>query len=207
MRTQVSIYALLMVSLLAGCGESTPPVVEVPEPAAPTAPASAPGFTEAELAAAATISGADLRAVVAEIADDRYQGRGPSSVGDSLTRQYLIQRLSELGLQPGGENGSWEQPFSLVGINAVQPPVWLFSGNDRSLELLQHEDYIASSGQQATAAELRDAELVFVGYGIEAPEYDWNDYKGMDLSGKVLLMLNNDPDWDPNLFAGDMRLY
>ena len=138
---------------------------------------------------------------MAEIADDRYQGRGPGSVGDILARQYLIQQLTALGLQPGGENGSWEQPFSLVGINAVQPPVWLFSGNDNSIQLLQHDDYIAASGVQAPVAELNDAEVVFVGYGIEAPEYQWDDFKDVDLTGKVLLMLNNDPDWDPAMFA------
>lgn len=208
MRKQVSIHALLVATLLGGCGESTAPVTETPSPEAPfAAPATDGGFTAEELVAADAIKGEDMRAVVAEIASDRYQGRGPSSVGDTLTRQYLIERMTALGLQPGGENGAWEQPFSLVGINAVQPPVWLFSGNDRSIELLQHEDYIAASGQQAAAAELRDAELVFVGYGIEAPEYQWDDFKGVDLTGKVLLMLNNDPEGDPALFGGDTRLY
>ncbi len=208
MRKPVSLHTLLFAALLAGCGESTVPAVETPAPATPaTATTADESFPAEELAAADAIKGEDMRAVVAEIADDRYQGRGPSSVGDTLTRQYLIERMTALGLQPGGENGSWEQPFSLVGINAVQPPVWLFSGNDRSIELLQHEDYIASSGQQAAAAELRDAELVFVGYGIEAPEYQWDDFKDVDLTDKVLLMLNNDPEGDPALFADDTRLY
>lgn len=214
MRTQASILALLA-AVLAGCGESATPAAETQvaetatQPAAqPATPATASaGFTAAELAAADTIKPDDLRAVVAEIADDRYQGRGPGSVGDILARQYLIQQMTALGLQPGGENGSWEQPFSLVGINAVQPPVWLFSGNDNSIQLLQHDDYIAASGVQAPVAELNAAEVVFVGYGIEAPEYQWDDFKDVDLTGKVLLMLNNDPDWDPSLFAGDTRLY
>jgi Zn-dependent M28 family amino/carboxypeptidase len=207
MHKQVPIHALLMTALLYGCSEAEPPVAEAPAPQPAAAPAAATSFSAEELAAADSISGEAMRAVVAEIGSDRYQGRGPSSVGDTLTRQYLIAQMTALGLQPGGENGSWEQPFSLVGINAVQPPVWLFSGNDRSIELLQHEDYIASSGQQAAVAELRDAELVFVGYGIQAPEYQWDDFKGTDLKGKVLLMLNNDPADDPALFAGDTRLY
>ncbi|HVS02302.1 MAG TPA: M20/M25/M40 family metallo-hydrolase, partial [Thermoanaerobaculia bacterium] len=71
----------------------------------------------------------------------------------------------------------------------------------------RQEDFMASSGVQREAAALDDAEVVFVGYGIEAPEYEWDDYKGADLDGKVLLMLNNDPDWDPELFAGERRLY
>ncbi len=206
MRTLTPALVLLLATL-AGCGESTPPAAEAPAAPVPAAPAPATSFTAAELAAADVITGENLHAVVAEIADDRYEGRGPSSAGDNLTRQYLIQQMTALGLQPGGENGTWEQPFALVGVNAVQPPVWLFSGNDKSLELLQHEDYIASSGVQAPVAEISDAEVVFVGYGIEAPEYQWDDFKDVDLTGKVLLMLNNDPEGDPALFAGDTRLY
>ncbi len=201
-------FLLLSMLTLAACSDSAPPASEaVVAPSAPPAAAATPSFAADELAAADSITGADLRAVVAEIADDRYQGRGPGSVGDILARQYLIEQMTAMGLVPGGEGGSWEQPFALVGVNAVQPPVWLFSGNDTSLQLTQHEDYIASSGVQAPTAEIRDAELVFVGYGIEAPEYQWDDFKDVDLTGKVLLMLNNDPDWDPSLFAGDTRLY
>src|SRR5690606_7354145 len=76
-----------------------------------------------------------------------------------------------------------------------------------TVELEQGRDFIVASGMQSTRAVVDDAELVFVGYGIEAPEYDWDDFKGADLSGKVLVMLNNDPDWDPSLFAGVERLY
>jgi Zn-dependent M28 family amino/carboxypeptidase len=73
--------------------------------------------------------------------------------------------------------------------------------------LREHDDFIAASGVQAASAAVKDAEVVFVGYGIEAPEYQWNDFKGTDLKGKVLLMLNSDPDWDPALFEGTRRLY
>src|SRR5262249_59001333 len=69
------------------------------------------------------------------------------------------------------------------------------------------QDFIASAGKQNPESRLENAELVFVGYGIVAPEYQWDDYKGADLKGKVLLMMNNDPDWDPNLFAGKTRLW
>jgi Zn-dependent M28 family amino/carboxypeptidase len=69
------------------------------------------------------------------------------------------------------------------------------------------DDYIAGSGVQTATASIKDAQLVFVGYGIEAPEFKWDDFKGVDVRGKVLVMLNNDPDWDPKLFAGSTRLY
>jgi Zn-dependent M28 family amino/carboxypeptidase len=85
--------------------------------------------------------------------------------------------------------------------------VWEFQTPEGSLAMAWWEEYIATSGVQEAAAGLQEAELVFVGYGIQAPEYHWDDYHGMDLTGKVLLMLNNDPDWDPELFEGERRLY
>src|SRR5690606_40328994 len=73
--------------------------------------------------------------------------------------------------------------------------------------LKQWDQFIASSGVQQEQASIEDAELVFVGYGIQAPEYEWDDFKGQDLKGKVLVILNNDPAWDPDLFAGETRLW
>jgi Zn-dependent M28 family amino/carboxypeptidase len=200
----------LSVLLLAACGEPVAPVNEETATVAQTAAsadASASMFSNGELAAADSISAERMRSVIAEIADDRYQGRAPGSVGDALTRRFLIQQMADLGLQPGGENGTWEQVFDLLGITSLQPPVWTFNSAAGELQLKQSDDFIAASGVQAELAQFADAEVVFVGYGIQAPEYQWDDFKGMDLRGKVLLMLNNDPDWDPALFAGFTRLY
>lgn len=207
MRALYLAVAIIAVALSACSEPAAPPAAVAPvvAPAEPVATAST--FAAEEMTAAAAVTGEYMRGIVAEIADDRYQGRGPGSVGDILARQYLIAQLTALGLQPGGDNGSWEQTFGLIGINAVQPPLWTFEGHDTSLQLLQHDDYIAASGVQEAVAEVADAEVVFVGYGIQAPEYQWDDFKGMDLQGKVLLMLNNDPDWDPALFDGATRLY
>jgi Zn-dependent M28 family amino/carboxypeptidase len=153
------------------------------------------------------ITGDYMRGIVVEISDDSYEGRGPGSRGDAAARKYLAGRMEELGLEPGAADGSWEQPFDLVGINATQPDSWTFAGHDKSMTLKQWDQFIVGSGVQEDRAELNDAEVVFVGYGIEAPEYDWDDYKGADLKGKVLLMMNNDPDWDPELFGGEKRLW
>ena len=147
-----------------------------------------------------------MRDYVIEISDDKYEGRGPGSRGDVAARRYLAERMASIGLEPGAADGSWEQSFDLVGVTATQPDAWSFVSSDASLELAQWDDFIVYSGVQASSAVLADAEIVFVGYGIEAPEYDWNDFKGQDLTGKVLLMMNNDPDWDPDLFAGETRL-
>ncbi|MBJ88512.1 MAG: peptidase M28 [Woeseia sp.] len=148
-----------------------------------------------------------MRGYVKELADDKYEGRGPGSAGDAAARSYLIHELEKLGLVPGAEDGQWEQPFELVGVSADQPDEWIFKGGEAELTLQQWDEFIVSSGVQAERAEVMDAEVVFAGYAIQAPEYDWDDFKGQDLSGKVLMIINNDPDWDPELFEGEKRLW
>jgi len=148
-----------------------------------------------------------MRKIVKEISQDKYEGRGPGSRGDVAARQYLAAELEAMGLEPGAADGSWEQPFDLVGVNTDQPDEWTFLHGDNALTLKQWDQYVVSSGLQAERAEFENAEVVFVGYGIQAPEYDWDDFKGQDLTGKVLLIMNNDPEWDPELFAGETRLW
>jgi Zn-dependent M28 family amino/carboxypeptidase len=164
-------------------------------------------FTPTAERAAATITAASLRQHIEALASDAFEGRGPSTQGDALTRRYLIEQLRLMGYQPAGPNGSWEQYFDLLGMTATAPPEWRFTRSGMTLGLKRREDFIATSGVQTARPVLEKAEVVFVGYGIQAPEYQWDDFKGQDLRGKVLLMLNNDPDWDPKLFAGDTRLY
>jgi len=171
-------------------------------PAGPTARISPAAVTAAE-----AVTADELRRVVAEIASDRYGGRGPGSEGEALTRTFLANELRTLGFEPGGANGSYEQAVELVGVDTAAPPKWRFEGQGGAVELGQSTDFIAVSGVQGTAAALDNAELVFVGYGIVAPEYQWDDFKDVDVRGKVIVMLNNDPDWDPTLFAGVERLY
>ncbi|MDJ0699244.1 MAG: M28 family peptidase [Woeseiaceae bacterium] len=153
------------------------------------------------------ISGEYMREIVREISHDRYEGRGPGSRGDEAARAYLVERLQALGLEPGAADGGWEQHFDLVGLNAEQPPELTFSDASESITLRQWDEFIVGSGVQKERADVRDAELVFVGYGIQAPEYDWDDYAGVDMSGKIAVIMNNDPDWDPDLFAGERRLW
>jgi len=164
-------------------------------------------FNDHAKKAAEMITGDEIKATIAEIASDAYEGRGPGSTGDKEARDYLAAQLESIGYAPGAADGSWEQSFDLVGINASQPAQWQFSTSEQSLDLKQGGEFIVGSGVQNEQSTVSDAELVFVGYGIEAPEYGWNDFKGQDLTGKVLVMLNNDPDWDEALFAGNRRLY
>jgi Zn-dependent M28 family amino/carboxypeptidase len=201
----------LVVALpLVGCGpdrsDTAVPATETAQGVSSAVVEAAGGNPAAEMAAR-EITDDYMRGIVAEISDNRYEGRGPGSSGDAMARAYLAERMQELGLEPGAADGSWEQPFDLVGINARQPDAWTFIGHDKSFTLKQWDDFILSSGMQAERAAIEDAELVFVGYAIQAPEYDWDDFKGVDLTGKVLLIMNNDPDWDPELFGGETRLW
>lgn len=199
----------LLVFTLVGCG-GEPPATEAPAdetPATPTVDAFAFELPEAADAAAEAITADALRTLIGALSEDRLEGRGPGSEGDRLAREILIEELQGLGLQPGGPDGSWEQTFQIIGIDADVPDTWTFDAAGKTLDLKFWDEFIASSGVQRETATVEDAEVVFVGYGIEAPEYQWDDFGEADLNGKVLLMLNNDPDWDPELFEGDRRLY
>ena len=200
------ITVIAVATSLVACGKQEPGSAEaVPESSAPVVENDS-GNTTAEQAAL-QIEDAFMRDIVVEISDDRYEGRGPGTRGDEAAREYLARQMEALGLLPGAADGSWEQAFDLVGITASQPDSWTFAGHGNSMTLKQWDEFIVGSGVQQERASVDGAEVVFVGYGIQAPEYDWDDYKGADLEGKILLMMNNDPDWDPELFAGDTRLW
>jgi Zn-dependent M28 family amino/carboxypeptidase len=179
--------------------------------AACTGPVRAPATTSPApdaLTSAEQVIGADyLRAQVAAFASDYTEGRGPATEGDRRARAYLAAQLGELGLAPGLGAEGWEQPVELLSVTPSLPPLWEFEHAGKRASFRAWDDFIAGSGQPTEESSLASAELVFVGYGIEAPEYGWDDFKGRDLRGKVLVMLNNDPDWDPALFAGSTRLY
>ncbi len=148
-----------------------------------------------------------LEGAIRFLSDDLLEGRAPASQGDRLARLYVATTFRSLGLEPGGTGGSWEQPFEMVGVDSKPPREWGFESPLGRVVLRFRDDFIATNGLQAPRAALEGAEVVFVGYGIIAPEFAWDDFKGADLRGKVLLILNNDPDWDPALFAGEKRLY
>jgi Zn-dependent M28 family amino/carboxypeptidase len=193
---------------LAACERDSAPVSESPvgtpeQQALQQAPA--PIAPQAE-AAAQAIEGESIRRVVAELGDDRYGGRLPGTEGDRLARNYLAAELERIGFAPGAQGG-YEQPIELVGVTTEAPDTWRFTRSGEVVELARSADFVASSGVQAETARLADAELVFAGYAIQAPEFDWDDFKDVDVRGKVLLVLNNDPDWDPALFEGTTRLY
>ncbi len=197
--------AVLSAVVTVACGDTKDeePAARTPEPAA-----IAVGEKDnAAQIAARQIDGEFMRRIVAEISDDKYEGRGPGSRGDKAAREYLIAEMEALGLSPGAGDGSWEQTVELVSVDTRQPANWRFVTGDNERVLKQWDDYIVNSGVQTERTAVNDAELAFVGYGIQAPEYDWDDYKDVDVTGKVVIIMNNDPDWDEDLFAGETRLW
>ncbi|MDP7017187.1 MAG: M28 family peptidase, partial [Pirellulaceae bacterium] len=166
-----------------------------------------PGDPSAELQRSAKqISEAGLRAHIRFLADDLLEGRGPGTRGDRLAQKYIASRLESLGFEPAAPGGGFFQPVPLVGVKTNAPPTLIIRGGDKKLQLDRLEDFVVTNGAPTEESRIEDAELVFVGYGMVAPEYQWNDFK-TDVKGKVLLIMNNDPSDDPELFAGKRRLY
>ena len=169
-------------------------------------PAASP-YPPAETAAATAIGADELRATVRFLADDLLEGRGPGSRADAITQLYLATEMEKLGLLPGAPEGGFVQPVSLVGIKASPSgPLAAVKGGTK-VEFAPMTDFIAMSQVEKPSVSIDASEVVFVGYGIVAPEFGWDDYKGADLRGKVLVYMNNDPEDDPAIFAGKTRLY
>jgi Zn-dependent M28 family amino/carboxypeptidase len=203
------LFRRLLLVTVAACSHPQPAAPAQPPapqtPAETKPPAADPYAAIDEAGKAITADG--LREQITRLSADEFEGRGPTTRGDQAARAYLVEQLKAMGYEPGGGAGEWEQPVELVGINSDMPRQWTFKRGGKSLALRWWDQYMGAGGAQSERAQVKNAEVVFVGYGIQAPEYGWDDFKGMDLRGKVLLMLNNDPDWDPSLFAGNRRLY
>src|SRR4029079_15174456 len=137
-------------------------------------------------AAELAITEAALKAHIRFLADDLLEGRGPGSRGGELAQRYIAAQFQSLGFKAAAPGGSWFQPLPLVGVTAHVPPTIKFSHNAKSLELKRHDDYVFASGKAQPQVAIENAEIVFVGYGIQAPEFQWDDFKGADLRGKVL---------------------
>jgi Zn-dependent M28 family amino/carboxypeptidase len=163
------------------------------------------------LEAAQQITIPAIRAPIRFLSDDLLEGRGPGTTSDDLVQLYLSTQLEGMGLEPAsntlGFKGGWIQQVPMLGVTTRNPATFEFRSGSSSLSLKYFDDMIANAGKPVESVSIANAEVVFVGYGIQAPEYQWDDFKGQDLRGKILLMLNNDPESDPALFAGRKRLY
>lgn len=146
-----------------------------------------------------------LKQDIKELSSDEFGGREPSSKEEPLTTNMLINGFKALGLEPGN-NGSFTQAVPMVSITGT--PTKNLTIGDISFEF--PKNYVASSRKMSEVNELKDSELVFVGYGINAPEYGWNDYDNIDVNGKTVVVLVNDPGFatqDASLFEGNTMTY
>jgi Zn-dependent M28 family amino/carboxypeptidase len=142
------------------------------------------------------------------LASDSLQGRGPGTVGEAKTVAYLEAQFKAIGLKPGNSDGSYIQKVPLVGITPLGAPSLVFAKGVKQQRLKWRDDFVAWTKHVAPDARLDRSELVFVGYGVEAPEFNWDDYKGMGVSGKTLVMLVNDPPLaDSTQFGGRAMTY
>ncbi len=158
-----------------------------------------------------TINENTLRADIKYLSDDLLEGRGTGARGGELAAKYIAAQLEELGLKGAGSGGSFFQPVSLVGVKADPKTTLTISSGGKRETFKFPEEFVAFTGAQAENVSV-DADMVFVGYGIDAPEQRWNDYKGSadDYRGKVLVMMVNDPpatSQEPNLFGGRALTY
>ena len=158
------------------------------------------------------ISAASLHARTARLASDEFEGRAPASPGEEKTVAYLVNEFRALGLSPGNPDGTFIQNVPMVGITSQSTAT--FTAGGQTLSPAGTVDYIALSRRVTPTVAVQNSDIVFVGYGVVAPEYGWDDYKGVDVRGKTVLMLVNDPavtdasgKFDDTMFKGRAMTY
>jgi Zn-dependent M28 family amino/carboxypeptidase len=146
------------------------------------------------------LSLATLTTATQTLSSDAFEGRAPTTAGEEKTVRFLADQFAKAGLQPGN-GGSWFQNVPLVETLAT-PGAMTISGGAAPVTLSYRTDFVANSYQVQPRVDLQNSEMVFVGYGINAPERGWNDYAGVDVRGKTVVILVNDPDWQNNDLEG-----
>lgn len=168
-------------------------------------PAGAAGADAPLADAIPPVSAAAMEAHLWYLADDLLEGRAPATRGGLLSARYIAAQYQALGFEPAGPDGSYFQPVALVGMTPHASLVWGHAGGTRNLEF--RDDFVAWA-ERPQAHVAVDGDIVFVGYGVRAPEWQWDDYKDVDVRGKVLLMLVNDPGLqDTSVFLGRVLTY
>ena len=142
------------------------------------------------------IEPARLAETVKTLASNSFEGRSPGTPGEEKTVNWLIEKYRALGLEPGGENGGWTQKVPLIRTQlGPASTLAVMHGKDR-IALVQNEGVYLRTPRPVDRAIIEKAEMVFVGYGVDAPERQWDDFKGIDLKGKIAVFLVNDPDFE-----------
>ena len=181
-------------------------VLSLPVSLAACTAAITPGSGGGGAAVSADRIAADIRTVSA----DSFLGRAPATRGEELTTNYIRDRLQAAGVQPGGPNGSWFQEVPLIQADIVGAPSLSVTVGGQTHPLKQGEQIaVRASLQNVAQVNIQNAPIVFVGYGVRAPERNWDDFKGEDLKGKIALVLINDPDFETGQgdFGGKAMTY
>ncbi|WP_157217698.1 M28 family metallopeptidase [Flavisphingomonas formosensis] len=165
--------ALALVSLLATTAQAAPPAISIDT----------------------------LKSVTQTLSSDAYEGRKPTTPAEEKTTAYIVERFKQAGLQPGNK-GSWFQDVPLVEITAAPTTHLDISGGKTPLSLTYKTDIVAATYRVRPQVSVANSDIVFVGYGINAPEKNWNDYAGIDVKGKTVVLLINDPDWKTQTLDG-----
>ncbi len=154
------------------------------------------------------IDTATINGHIRVLAHDSLLGRAPGSLSEDRTVAYLESQFKAIGLKPGNTDGTYIQKVPLVGITVQGAPTLTFSKGGTTKSLRWRDDYVAWTKHVAPSVSVAKSEMVFVGYGTEAPEFGWDDFKGMDVAGKTLVMLVNDPPLaDSSKFGGKRMTY
>ncbi len=155
------------------------------------------------------ITGDEIKNHIAVLADDSLTGRKPFTNGETKAINYISSQFKKLGLEPGN-NGSYFQDVPMVEITSTPSATMQITGGKANISFNALTDFVASTRRELDTVTLRNSPIIFAGYGIVAPEYNWNDYAGLDVKGKTVIVLVNDPGFksgDKTLFKGDTMTY
>jgi Zn-dependent M28 family amino/carboxypeptidase len=177
-RKHVALIAVVVPFLVASCQSGGDAGSTTAAPADPT-----PGLE--------SINATDLMSHIERLSSDAFEGRAPGTPGEDSSVAYVTSQFQRLGLQPGNPNGGWTQDVPLVGFTAQVDASLTVNGKPMSFQ--GPRDFVADTRRATANVDVENSDVVFVGYGVVAPEYGWDDYKGVDVAGKTILMLVNDP--------------
>jgi Zn-dependent M28 family amino/carboxypeptidase len=199
-------FSLLGLLLAAACNRNDAPAPQASQGPSPTV-------------AVASMPKADPQAILGHIkvlSSDEYEGRAPGTKGEELTVKYIQDQFKAMNLKPGNPDGSYLQKVPLVGITGTEAKPLTISKGAKKQAFKWSDDVVAWTKHVADGAAVENSDVVFAGYGVDAPEFKWNDFKDVDVKGKTIIVLVNDPavrdaqdasKLDPNMFKGDAMTY
>jgi Zn-dependent M28 family amino/carboxypeptidase len=206
-------HALITAAVLvSGCSRGA----DTPAPAAAPAASPAAPAPKVPLASLPKLSTAPMLEHVKVLAGDDYEGRKPGGVGEEKTVQYITSEFQKLGLKPGNTDGTYIQKVPLVGITGTEARPLIVGRDNMRTGFKWKDDVVAWTKQVADGASIENSDIIFAGYGVTAPEYNWDDFKGLDVKGKTIVVLVNDPQipdpsdptkLDSRLFNGTAMTY